>query len=280
VAQMIKTKDYSESVATYRDKAADAHQEKAERWMDERNKDGYREAYKEYNIALQYRPEDFDLRKKRDSSYEAALTKVIISPMQNYGGYQNGTSYQMQNFQNDVIRTLSYNLNNEFVKFFTENEARVKGINADQIMELNLSRVSFGQPNDIKTSREVTKEVVTKETVYKDKKDSVIKEYGTVRASITSTKRSMLSQGDLYITVRDTKGLTIWSDRFTGEHKWQTEFATYTGDERALSDSDKTLLNQSKNNNPPTEDQIMDELLRQIQNDLTNRLRSYYSRFQ
>jgi hypothetical protein len=278
VAQAVKTTDYSEYVDTYREKSADVHIDKAEKWIDRETKDGYREAYKEFNVAMRYRPEDFDLRKRRDSVYDAALTKVVISPMQNYGGYQYGSSNQIQNFQKDVIRTLSYNMNNEFVKFYSESEARNKNIQPDQVLELNLGRISFGQPVDNKTSKEVTKEVVVKEIVYKP--DSVIRQMGTVRANITTTKRTLTSQGDLNVVVRDTKGQTIWNDRFTGEHRWEAELVSYTGDERALTDADKNLVNNSNNFNPPTEDKIMEELLRRIQDDLTSRLRSYYTKYQ
>jgi hypothetical protein len=277
-AKLIKAKDYSEFVETYRDKAADVHIEKAEKWKQEGTKEAYREAYKEYNFAFSYKPDDFQLRKQRDSAYDHAVTKVILNPIQNYGSYNYGSSYQLQNFQRDIIRTLSYNMNNEFVRFYSENEARSKDIVPDQIMELNLSRISIGQPYDNKTTREVSKQVVVKEIVYKE--DSVKKEYGTVKAKITTTKRTLVSQGDLYITVRDTKGRTIWNDRFTGEHKWETQFTSYTGDERALSDSDKNSLNQNNNSNPPTEDQVMEDLLKQIQNDLSYRLRNYYTRYQ
>ena len=276
--RLIKAKDYSESVETYRDKAAEVHIEKAEKWKNEGTKEAYREAYKEYATAVNYRPDDFELRKQRDTAYDHAVVKVILSPIQNMGGYQYGSSYQLQNFQKDIVRTLSYNMNNDFVKFYSEYEARSKDVEPDQVMELNLSRISIGQPNDIKTSREVTKQVVVKEIVFRE--DSVKKEYGTVKANITTTKRTLLSQGDLFITVRDTKGRTIWNDRFTGQHKWETQFTNYTGDERALSDTDKTALNQNKNVNAPTEDQIMDELLRQIQSDLSYRLRNYYTRYQ
>jgi hypothetical protein len=196
--------------------------------------------------------------------------------MKNFGQYNYGSSYQMQNFQRDVIRTLSHNLNNDFVKFYNESEARMRDIQPDHVMELNLSRVTLGQPYDNKSTREVSKEVVVKEIVYKP--DSVVKQYGKVHAKITVTKRQVLSQGDLIIAVRDTKGRTLWNDRFTGEHKWNTEYASYTGDERALTEADKQLVEKNNNYNPPTEDQIMEELLRQIQNDLTYRLRGYYAR--
>jgi len=169
-------------------------------------------------------------------------------------------------------------MNNEFVRFYSEYEARNKDVEPDQIMDLNLSRISIGQPYDTKTSKEVSKQVVVKEIVFKE--DSVKKEYATVKANIITTKRTLLSQGDLFITVRDAKGRTIWNDRFTGQHKWETQFVSYTGDERALSDTDKTSLNQNNNSNPPTEDQIMESLMRQIQNDLSYRLRNYYTRYQ
>jgi hypothetical protein len=275
--QLVKPKDYSEFVETYKDKATEVHLDKAAKWMDEGTKAAYREAYKEFNYALSYRPEDIELRKKRDQAYDAAVTKVIVSQMQNLGGYQYGSSTQLQNFQRDVIRTLSYNMNNDFVKFYTEYDARNQDIEADQILELNLSRISMGQPIDERSTKEVSKEVVVKEIVYKP--DSIGKQYGTVRAKITTTKRTLLSQGDLYVTVRDTKGRIIWNDRFTGEHRWQTEFATYTGDERALSDTDKQTLNKNATT-PPNDEQVMDDLLRQIQNDLSYRLRGYYTRIQ
>jgi hypothetical protein len=277
-ARMIKAKDYSEFVETYRDKAADIHIEKAQQWMKEGTRDAYREAYREYNTAFGYRPDDFELRKQRDSAYDHAVVKVILNPIQNLGGYQYGSSYQLQNFQTNILRTLSYNMNNEFVRFYSEYEARSKNINPDEVMELNLSRISIGQPYDTKTSREVSKQVVIKEIVLKE--DSVKKEYATVKANITTTKRTLLSQGDLFITVRDTKGRTLWNDRFTGQHKWETQFTSYTGDERALSDSDKNSLSQNTSSNPPAEDQVMDELLKQIQNDLWSRLRNYYTRYQ
>ena len=276
-ARLIKARDYSEDLQTYRDKAAEVHVQNAERWMKEGTKEAYRQAYKEYATAANYRPEDFDLRKQRDTAYNHAVLKVLLTPIQNLGGYQYSSSYQLQNFQKDIARTLSYNMNNEFVKFYSEYELKSNNVQPDQVMELNLSRISIGQPSDTKTSREVSKEVVVKDIVFRE--DSVKHEYGTVKANITTTKRTLLSQGDLFITVRDTKGITLWSDRFTGQHKWETQLVSYTGDERALSDADKTALNQTVAT-PPSEDQVMDQLLKQIQSDLSYRLRNYYTRYQ
>ena len=134
---------------------------------------------------------------------------------------------------------------------------------------MNLGRIRIGQPYDERSQRQVSKQVVVKEIVYKS--DSVVKQYGTVSATIVTTKRTLVSDGELYLSLRDPKGRTLWTDRFTGEHRWQTQFATYTGDERALSDSDKSLLNKANSNNVPREEEILGELFRLLQSDLSYR---------
>jgi hypothetical protein len=205
------------------------------------------------------------------------VTKVLVVPIQeSYGSYNYRNSYQFQNFQNEVMRTLSFNMGSEFVKFYSEWVLRNNNLEPDQVMELNIGRVIIGRPYDNNRSREVSKRVVSKEIVYKP--DSIVKEYTTVRARITSTERTVVSEGELYITVRDVKGRTIWNDRFTGQHRWQTEFASYTGDERALSESDKASMNR-RNDYPPSEDEVLEKLFRQINNELSYRLRNYFARY-
>jgi hypothetical protein len=275
-ASGIKAQDYSSYVETYREKAIEVHTDRAAYYISLGRKNDYRLAYYEINNALKF-SNSYELRKKRDSLYDAALTKVVFIPLQYYGGYQYNNSYQIQNFQNEILRTLSQNRNNEFVRYYSEWEARSQQIEPDQLMELNLSRVMLGRPSDRRSTREVSKEVVIKEIVYKP--DSVVKQYGTVRAKITTTKRTLLSDADLVITLRDRSGRIVWNDRFTGQHQWQSEFSTFTGDERALSENDKQLVNNNNDNYIPAEEEVMEALLRQIQIDLASRLRSYYSRY-
>ncbi|MER3463858.1 MAG: hypothetical protein C4329_05005 [Chitinophagaceae bacterium] len=71
----------------------------------------------------------------------------------------------------------------------------------------------------------------------------------------------------------------MWSDAFSGEHRWQTQFASYTGDERALTDNDRNLLNNRNNYNVPSEDDVLRNVLQQIQNEMSYRLKNYYSRY-
>jgi hypothetical protein len=172
---------------------------------------------------------------------------------------------------------LNNNSSSEFIKYFTEWSTESKRIEPDEIVELRMGRMNIGQPYDQNTSRQVSKEVVVKERVYS--KDSVVKEYGKVYATITTIKRTLVSDVDMYVTTKEPKGKTLWSDNLRSEHQWKTEFATYTGDERALSESDKTLLNKNDYKTPKEED-ITNDLLTKLQNDVTYKLRNYYNRYQ
>ncbi len=98
VAHMIPATNYSEYIQTYRNKAAEVHVSNGDKWMNEGNKRAYREAYNEYRNALRY-TNNGDIKKKRDDAYNSALTKVLIVPIQNYGGYSYNSSYQLQQFQ-------------------------------------------------------------------------------------------------------------------------------------------------------------------------------------
>jgi hypothetical protein len=275
-ARAVNPTNYSDYIQTYRTKAAEVYLTEADRWMNGGTKRAYREAYNAYNKALRYQ-NTIDIKRKRDEAYDAALTKIVVLPIQNYGGYSYHSNFQLQQFQADVMRTLTYNTNDNFVRYYSEWDLLNKAIEPDQVLEMNLGRVRIGQPIDQRSTRQVSKEVVVKEIVHKA--DSVTKQYATVRANITQTRRTLLSEADLYMTIRDVKGRIIWNDRFTGQHGWQTEFATYTGDERALSQNDRELLNRNPNYNIPSEDEIMRELYRQIQQDLANRLRGYFARY-
>lgn len=137
--------------------------------------------------------------------------------------------------------------------------------------------MDIGRPYDHTQSRSVSKEVVIKETVYKP--DSVVKQTAKVTAQIITTRRTLVSEGALYLTSRDEKGRILWQDILKGGHKWQVEFATYRGDERALSDSDRSLLNQGGAQNAPDDDQIIDKILVQIEQELKNRVQYQYSRY-
>lgn len=276
--QAVKPVNYASYLITYGDKSADVHVQKAVMLLDENDPDksSYRNAYYELRTALQFKPNDDEILKKLQDARELATVNVLLVPVDLNGGYRYSTSYAFRNFQADLAHNIRNNNNSDFLNFMTAWDSHSTGVAPDEFAEMRLGSMEIGRPYDESSTRTVTKDVVVKETVYS--KDSVTKEYAKVQARITTTKRQLVSTAELFMDIRNPDHLIIWSDKVPAEHRWNTEFATYTGDERALSDSDKTLLNKPQQT-PPNEDEIADQLLRQLSNNTAQRLRSYYSRY-
>jgi len=276
-ANAVNPTDYSAFIESFKDQAANAYIAKGQRLMDERNKLSYQQAYNEFKNALRFKPEDLELRKKMDNAFDSATTKVVVVFESSSPSYNYTNSRQLKNFQDVLMNNLFQRMNYDFIKFYADWEVKSKNIRPDQKVVLDFSRFTIGEPLVEKNTTESSKEVVVKETVYKQ--DSVVKEKAKVYAKVTSVKRTVNAEGDLSIAIRDLKDNLIWNDRFTGNYKWKSEFATYSGDERALSDADKALL-KSKEEELPSNDSLIEQLLRQIQNDLTPRLQNYYRQYQ
>lgn len=275
--QLVNAIDYSSYMSTYAEQAADVRYERGMRWMDRNDKLSFRNAYNEFNSSLRFKPGDYTIKSKLDEAYQNAVVNVIIMPMDNYQyTYSSNNDHELRNFENDLLGKLRYQGGNQFIKFYNEWDARSQNIRPDQFIDFRFNTMNVGRVRDEVNKREASKDIVVKEIVYKP--DSIVKEYKKVFATILTTKRMMNSTGNMLVNIRDGNGRWLWSDNFRGSHNWVTEFATYTGDERALSESDKDLLNRSRNY-PPQEDDILRQIINDINTNLYNRLRDYYNRY-
>jgi hypothetical protein len=276
VFELVQPTDYSSYLNTYAEKAADVHYNHGVQWMSNNNKQSFKTAYREFQTAMRFKPGDANIQQMVAEAYDAALTRVVIIPADGYGFRYSSYNYQLKNFEDDIIRNLQYNAGNEFVKFYTTWDAQRLNFIPDEFVEMHFTQLNLGRTKDNYSTKEVSKEVVIKEKVYKP--DSVVKEYGKVYAKITTTQRTIYSEGNLNISIRDNSGRSLWNDNITGSHGWSTEFSTYTGDERALSDEDKKLINKSREN-PPRDEEVIKCIKENIYSDFISRIRNYYSRY-
>jgi hypothetical protein len=277
VAEIVKPFDYSSYLGTYAEKAGDARFERGMSFMDQYSKQGYKNAYREFQASLRFQPGRMDALQKRDEAFENAVTNVVVAPMQQQGGFVY-SSYTVggNNFDDQLIRSLQHSSGDEFVRFYSAWDARSRNIRVDQELEMRLVTVDIGRHYDDNSTRRVSKDIVVKEIVYRP--DSIVKEYAKVHANITTTRRTMQSAAILQLNVRDENGRRIWSDNIDASHVWSTDFATYSGDARALSESDKQLV-ERRRDFAPGDNEIMRCLLEQLNNDVPHRVRHYFSRY-
>jgi tetratricopeptide (TPR) repeat protein len=272
---VVNPADYSSYLNTYADKAATTRFDRGMQWMDRNDKISFRNAYAEFEAALQYRPGDLTIIDRKNEAFELAVINVVVLPMENNRyRYSSYNDYGITNFETDLLRQLQYNNGNCFVKFYSSWDANSQHIQGDQFIDFRFSTLDIGRTRDENSTREVSKEIVVKETVYRP--DSIVKEYKKVVAKIKTTRRTMNSAGNLQVNIRDAGGRWLWNDDLRGNHNWYTEFATYTGDERALSDSDKQLVSR-RQEYPPQGDEIIRCIINEINSNMLSSVRNYYS---
>ena len=291
VNKLIAPTNYSSFLTTYGERAGTIRFDRGLAAMDKNSKQGFRTAYREFQSALYFKPGHRDIQQKMEEAYELAVTNVLILPVEKYGsyrygGYNNGGynryssynnyDYTLRNLQIDLIRNLQNNSGNEFTRFYTEWDADSRNTRPDEIVDMRFIDFNPGRYYDQKNTRRVSKDIVAREIVYRP--DSIVKVYEKVYADITTTTRTMRSEGIMQVTIRDTDGHWLWSQDFRGNHDWRIDFASYTGDARALSDNDRALLNNTNQPYPPHEDEVMRYIMNDIGNNLVWQLRSHYNR--
>lgn len=256
--QLVNPTDYTSFITTYKDQAGNAREQRGDALMNQQTKTGYKNAYYEFQKALSLKPNDIVIKQKMDEAYANALTHVVIRPVVRYGFQYSSFSYDYQAFDYDLLRYIQQNNRGQFLAF--HNNADPYAV-ADNTVDLRFSDINIGRYRDQRSTREVSKQIIAKEIVHK--KDSVTYEYITVRAKVTTTTRTLQADGLLQASIMDQNNRRIWSNTFTGDYRWMTTITTYTGDERALSDNDKKLINQRPGFAPSN-----DEIIRTIMNEL------------
>jgi len=274
VYDIVQPTDYSSYLATYKEEAGNARYERGLELMDQDNKQSYRQAYYEFQKALALKPGDLSIKQKMQESYENAVTNVVIQPLNRFGYQYTNYDFDYRNFNYEILRYLNNN-KGQFVRYYSPSEARSGHLKTDNSVEMRFSDVNIGRYRDQRSTREVSKQVVSKEIVIS--KDSVVREYTTVKAKIITTIRTINADGLLQATVRDYYDRRIWNDTYRGEYSWTYSFATYTGDERALSDEDKKLINQ-REQWPPSNDEIIRIIMEEIQRKAQCGISDYFNR--
>lgn len=276
VFDVIRPTDYSSYVVTYKEEAGNARYERGLELMSLNTRNGFKQAYFEFQKALSLMPGDISTKQKKDEAYANAVINVVVLPVVQSGFQNSSYNYGFVNFGNNIVPYLNDNNRSYFVRYYSPAEASSFNIRTDQVVEMRFSDIDIDRYRDQRTIREVSKQVVIKETVIRP--DSVVKEYATVKARITTVKRTMQADGLLQVTVRDHNNQWLWSDVYRGDYNWNTSFSSYTGDARALSAEDKKLCDD-REQFPPSESEIIRIIMQEAQSKAECGIKDYFNRF-
>jgi hypothetical protein len=208
-----------------------------------------------------------------ESKYMATL-KVLLEQIPVTGAMNEISS---EFFYNQVMEHLVKSYTTEFVRFMTPQELEAENTQPDQYLRMKFEEFVMGQVYDKEKVEDVSKDsVVVGQVTLED--GSKLDAYNTVKAKMTTYRRELTSHGVLDVILVDTYNNQVIAQRkFPGEYIWATEWANFSGDERALS-AKQLALTKQKPVVPPAPQQLFIEFTRPIYTQVTTFLASYFKK--
>jgi len=161
-----------------------------------------------------------------------------------------------------------------FVMFFRPEEARRQRIQTDHVMILSFDDFIVGQTYVKERVEEVKKENVL--IGYTDQRRPV---YSTVKAQLSIFDKTISSGGQLDMTILDARTKRVLNQqKMPGTFVWQDSWASYRGDQRALS-KEQLALCKKKEVMPPPPQTLFLEFTKPIYNQTVSRINSFYNRY-
>ncbi|RAJ06830.1 hypothetical protein LX64_01957 [Chitinophaga skermanii] len=276
---VVQATDYTRDIANATNNGAQVRYDRGLAFMDKNTKQSYKQAYNEFIAALQLVPNFKDAKELRDEAYQLAIVTVVVSqidirsPM-----YQLSADF----FRDELVRGLQQRNIDPFVRFLDERAADRDHIRGDHYLRMRFYDFQIGQALIERFERQVQKENVVIGTInVRDSTGKVTKQnqYGTVKATLYITKKTILSQALFDYEIIDIRNnAVITNNRIPGRFTWLNQFGTFKGDERALSDDDKRLMGGA-DVAPPAPQALFLEVTRPIYDQLGRDLQSFYSRY-
>lgn len=267
--QRIQPYDYRKQIADLHLKAAEVRFNRGNDYLNRGNKEWAKRAYNEFQLASRMAPADQRYRSSMDEAFDAAVTNVIVTPAQVY-------EWRLQDEARSLEQNLIRDLNriNTFVRFYSPYEAERRQLRPDQFLEMEFANLNLGRLNTDRLQRDVVKDNVLIREVY-IRPDSVIREYGRVSARMTTIRKTLNAEVLLRCRIRSYEGDWLLNETFRSNRFWSNEYATFSGDQRALTEEDKQLTAR-RDQDPPREEQLFRQLVDNLSNDLNNRLNHLY----
>jgi hypothetical protein len=274
VSKLVNPPDYANEILNTKQSGAEAYYIIGLSELDKGDKQSARSAYYAFNTANKFIPGYKDVRQQLGIAYQNSIVNVVINPVRDNTFFYNSMGWNNygNNYNNDYFqRTLVNDLGGKYNKmspavFYTDWEARRENVRPDWEVDLTWQYINIPQPMTSQTTRSVSKQIESG----KDTAGRV--QYQTVSATIYITRKYFTASGDMELRITDVNtGRNITTNRYNEQFNWQEEYATYTGDSRALGSNEYALLG-NRNYRVPRDEEILQELSRRVYPNIKNRI--------
>ncbi len=262
---------YNKEISEAKYNAAEVRYARGKKYLKENNRLSAKQAYFDFETAEQFYADFKDSRQLMDTAYMAAVLKVVVEPVRiNFRLYELNNEY----FQNKINEFMANYERRSFIKFYSQPEASRQKLKPDQVLSIDFDDFIVGQTYVKERIEDVSRDsVIVGETKLKKPV------YGTVKAQVISYQTSITSSGLLDFRIMDwqTKKI-ITNEKMPGTFVWLDEWGTFRGDERALSDIHRRIINQRQSTPPPPQVMFL-EFTKPIYNQLIYKVRNFYASY-
>lgn len=270
--QLVQSKDYSAEIVAVKEQGALAWYERAEDELASNDRRSAKTAWYDFRKADKLVPGFRDVKQKMANAYESSIISVVINPVRNNSsyfnsGYNSRANYSQDNLQRQLVRELGGNYQATIpARFYTDYEAQREGIRPDWEVDLNWVDLDIPRPCTQTYSRNLNRQIQTGT----DTSGKAI--YQTASGTLTITKSSFSARGDMEVRITETDTRkNISYSRHNDSYNWEEEYATFRGDERALTSSNWQMINRNRNYNLRRDD-IVEELYSRIYPQVKSRI--------
>jgi len=235
-----------------------------------------RMAYDSFEILFRYAPDYKDVKIKiEEALFQGSYHVVVEPPIVNSKLYQFSNEY----FQGRIDEFLQTNRRlNKFIRFYQPIEAKTLKLVPDHVVKLEFIDFVVGETIVNNEKKTVTsKDSVKTGTAKIEGKNVDV--YSKVNATITKSQKTVRSRGLLSMEIYDFKtNKSLIKEQLPGEFYWNNSWASFNGDERALT---KEELNLTRNREelPPPPQQMFIEFCKPIYDQFTYRIKRFYEKY-
>lgn len=225
--------------------------------------------------ANEYVPGYRDVIHKIEEARYYATIRVVVQPPYTSNKYQYTADFFYNNLLAEMIRTAK----NRFVRFYSPEEAAKENMrDPHQFIILNFEDFSVGNIRETSNTVELSRDSVIVGTV--EVQGKKYNTYNTVKAKLTTMRQEISSGGILSLRIVDAQNnRELQLRNFTGQYVWSTEWATFQGDERALTNDQKRMCGQKRPQVPPSQQDLFIQFTKPIYDQTIPFLRNFYNRY-
>ena len=241
--------------------------------MNERTVGQARNAHQYFVKAHTYVNGYRDVLAKMDEALFAATLHVVVEAPGLPERYQFSANF----FYSNLVTEMNKSNQQSYVHFYTPEEADEVGMyKPHQYIGLDFLDFTVGNVHETKTTQDVKRDKVPVTVEVNGKKTTATT---TVTAKFTQYRREIISKGKLQVRIIDAGTKRVVEQRaFEGSYVWVSEWGTYTGDDRALSDEQKKIAARQATLPPPNQDLFI-EFTKPIYTQVVSYIKTVYRNY-